>query len=272
MAITPDFAPGLIRLHRALDGLLSVESRQLDELTPAEILLESQWRTELEPVLSDLYWWPLRNGLEQAPEDEDDLLEWLLLAFLVSGSTTALRSLLRRYQGRGANIGGATGLDLLGIGGGFNLTNRRYLDILDSHATTLTTAGTDLSLIDTTVNHLAQWIPAARASAQSTLLVLGRSIAAWSIVRSANIAVTELSRVFAQGLNWTYSRNGVEQQVFTTRLDGRVCPRCAPLHGRIMPVNAIPLELLVPIHGGCRCYYMAVTEGWERPANVWRGE
>jgi len=274
MAITlPDaaFAAGLTRLHSALSALLAVEVRQLDELTPEEIALETQWIAELDPVLTDLYWWPLRNGVQEAPEDEDSLKEWLLAAFLLGGTST-LRNLLSRNQRRGANIGGRVGLELMGIGGGFSLQNRDYLDIIDAHAAQLTTPGGDMSLIDTTINHLTVGIPLARANEGNTVQMLQRMIAGWVAVRAVNITVTELSRSFARGLNWVYRRNNVAQQIFQTRQDDRVCRLCLPLHGRIMPVNNIPLELLVPIHAGCRCGYVPYTEGWSQPEQIWRGE
>lgn len=48
-------------------------TRALNEVTPEELALEAQWQAELEPVLRDLYWWPLRNGLEGLPTDEAEL-------------------------------------------------------------------------------------------------------------------------------------------------------------------------------------------------------
>lgn len=264
------FAAGLTRLHTALSGLLAVEARRLDEVTPEEIALDTQWTSELNPVLTDLYWWPLRNGVQSAPEDEDDLKEWLLAAFLLGG-TSQLRNLLKRYQRRGVNLGGRIGLDLLGIGGGFDLRNRGYLDVLDEHAEQLTAPGTEMSLIDTTINHLAVGIPLARADAANTVQVLQRFITQWAAMRSVLIAVTERSWGFARGLNWSYRENQIQWQIFNTR--GHGCPRiCTPLDGTRMPVDNIPPELWIPKHASCDCVYTAVTEGWERPTQIWRGE
>lgn len=262
---------GLTRMRRAMDGLLAVGTRSLDELTPAEVALEAQWQQDLEPVLSDLYWYPLRNGLSEAPEKERELRRWLRDALSAGVAIAALLALLKRYQVRAVNIGGKIGLDLLNIDGDFRLTNPDYLAKLDDHATMLTTAGSDMSLIDTTIDQMTAGIPKARESEGDTLTVLGTMIAGWAAYRSVSIAITEQSRQIANGLNWTYGENEVVQQIFRTRGDDRVCPQCAPLEGRVMQVRNIPSELQVPIHTKCRCGYTPVLSGWARPANIWRG-
>jgi hypothetical protein len=266
---------GLSRLRFAYTGLLSVSTRQLEELTPAEVELDGQWQTALEPVLSDLYWWPLRNGLDDAPTNERELRRWLKQKYANEDGNNAviaaLLALLLLYQRRGVNIGGRVGLDLIGVGGSFNLTNAGYLNALEDHAASLTRQGTEFSLIDTTIEHLVTGIPAARAAATNTLLTLGTMIAGWVTVRSVLIAVTERSWGFARGLNWTYRENGIQMQIFNTR--GHGCPKiCTPLDGTRMPVNNIPPELWIPKHSGCDCVYTAVLDDWEQPATIWRGE
>lgn len=262
---------GLTRMRRAYDGLLAVNARSLDELTPAEVALEAQWTQELEPVLSDLYWYPLRNGLNEAPEKERELRRWIREALSAGIAIAALLALLKRYQLRAVNIGGKIGLDELNLTGDFRLMNPTYLAKLDDHADMLTTAGSDMSLIDTTSNHLTAGIQTARDSSDNTLTVLGTMIAGWAAYRSVSIAITEQSRQIANGLNWTYGENEVTQQVFRTRGDDRVCPQCGGLEGRVMSVSNIPAELQVPIHTKCRCGYTPVLSGWARPASIWRG-
>lgn len=270
-----DLYRSLVRLRRAYTGLLSIATRQLEELTPAEVELDGQWQTALEPALSDLYWWPLRNGLDDAPTGERELRRWLKQKYANeddnNAAIAALLALLLLYQRRGVNIGGRVGLDLIGVGGSFNLTNSTYLERLEATARSLTRQGTDLSLIDTTVEHLVQGIPAARESEANTLLTLGGMIAGWVAVRSVTIAATEGARVFARGLNWVYGRNDVAEQIFRTRA-GACVRYCQPLEGRRMPVNNIPAELTLPRHVSCRCFYEPVTAGWQRPATIWRGE
>lgn len=267
MAITS----ALRRLRRALSNLLALETRQLTEVTPGEIAIEASWQMALEPTLSDLYWWPLRNGLQEAPEDDDGLYAWLVAAYRQQGATERLQRVMQRYQVSAVNVGGAAGLDLLGLGGEFALSNSGFLAELDAWAIEMTTVGGEMSLIDTTIDQLRRDIPAARADAQNTISVLAALIARRVAHRAPLIAETEVSRGFARGLNWTYRRNRVRQQVFMTRAGA--CVRiCAPLHGTIMDVDNVPLGLLIPLHTSCRCYYEAVTDGWEAPEEVWRGE
>lgn len=238
----------LTRLHLALSGLLAVEARAAGDITPAEIALELQWREALEPVLVDLYWWPLRNGIDQAPEDEAELRTWLRRRYDDEEAAAALLLLLILYQRRAANVGGRMGLELMGIGGGFDLTNGSLLAELEAHARTLARLDTDLSLLDTTVDDLVRGIPAARAATGNTAQVLAAMIAGWAVTRTGRIAVTEQTRAVGRGLGWVFGRNGVATQRFVTREDPDVCPVCWERHGRIVPVNAVPADMRLPIH------------------------
>jgi hypothetical protein len=256
---------GLYRMRRAYDALLSIR----EQVTPAEVALSDQWSADLEPVLRDLYWWPLRNGIDQAPEDEDELREFLERAFTDAAIVAALLALLLRYQERSVNLGGNMGLSMLDLPGTFRLTDADYLMLLNDHATMLTTPRTEMSLIDTTINHLVAGVPKARRGDGSTSVLLGGMIGAWVALRSPLIAITEETRFVGNGLNWTFVQNEVRFQDFITR-EG-ACKLCSPLHGRRMPVNNIPADLRLPVHQKCRCYYVAVTAGWTPPATIWTG-
>jgi len=269
MAITNDLSLSLYRLEHAYNSLLSVRA-SMDELTPAELQLETQWQQALEPVLRDLYWYPLRNGLAGLPIDTTELKRYLRDALTSAAAIAALLALLKRYLIRAVNIGGNMALELLGIDSTFHLANPGYVNQVNDHANTLTQPDTDLSLIDTTVNHLVTGIPQALAS-DTALMTIGGLITGWAAVRSVRIAITEQTRMIAQSLTWTYGENGVAQQVFTTRADDKVCAICEPLHGRIVPVNNVPEELRIPKHVLCRCMYRPYLTGWQRPLQIWRG-
>lgn len=258
---------GLLQMQRAYDALLSVR----EQVTPAEIDLGDEWQADLEPVLQDLYWYPLRNGIDQAPEDVDELRSWLRERYDDATAAAVLLLLLQRYQKRGVNLGGTMALDMLGIDATFRLTNSEYLALLDEHAAMLTTVGSEMSLIDTTIDDLARGIPAARKSEDNTLLTIGAMIAGWSLARSGAIAVTELTRMAGNGLSWAFGGNGVRTQEFVTREDRIVCRICAPLHGQRMPVNNIPSYLAIPQHTGCRCSYRPILTGWIPPFTIWTG-
>lgn len=271
MTIDAQLLTGLTRMKAALDALEFVEARALDSLTPAEARLEAQWTEALGPVLDDLYWYPLRNGINEAPTDERSLRRWLREKLTTAAAVAALLALLRRFLVRGANVGGQMGLDLLRLSGQFDLANAGYIARLHARADDLTTTGGDVSLIDTTVDDLVRGIPQARESEGDTSVVLGALIAGWVLTRSRNIAATELSGTVGNGLSWLYTENGISTMAFRTRGDNRVCVLCAPLEGRTMPTNNIPADLIVPRHTLCRCYYEAITRGWIRPPQIWRG-
>lgn len=265
---------GLTRLDDSYVAMQNIEIRRLEQVTAAEQALDLSWTLALDPVLADLYWWPLRNGLEQVPEDEAELRQYIEEKYHDDDlAVIALLLLLIRYQRQAVNIGGHEGLKMLGFVGAdadFFLSNPALLDRLEEQAKSLATVNGEMSLIRTTIDHLISDIPAARASTGSTLITLGSMIAAHVITRSGLIAATENARSFAAGLNWVFDRNGVAEQEFVTRIGA--CRLCAPLHGRRMPVNNIPPELLIPIHANCRCSYSPVTDGWEQPETIWRGE
>lgn len=259
----------LTRLRDAYTGLLSV--RSVDTVTPAEMALGDAWQSDLEPVLADLYWSSLRNGLDSLPTDDDELRAALTAHYDNPRRVAVLLLLLRRYQARAVNLGGNMGLDALGLDGTFRLTNADYLGALDDHAAMLTTVDSDMSLVDTTIDQLATGIPMARED-DNPIEALGLLIGGWALQRSATIAVTEETRAVANGLSLTYGENGVAMQEFITRLDEKVCPICSPLHGRTMPVDNIPSELRLPVHSRCRCSYAPVLDNWTPPTQIWRGD
>lgn len=261
---------GLHRMLNAYDGLLSLRQSPIDKLNVANTALDAEWQAELEPVLRDLYWYPFRNGIDQAPEDVDELRSWLRERYDDATAIAVLLLLLRRYQVRALNHGGQAGLEMLSIDGTFRLTNDDYLAQLDDHATMLVTQGSEMSLIDTTIDDLTEAVPTARKGEGSTLLVLGAYIAARAALRTVLIERSERPRQVANGLNWTFQNNSVRMQMYD--INGVGCPKiCAPLHGRTMRVDSIPFELRLPQHPGCDCVYTAILDGWNMPETVWTG-
>ena len=267
-----DLHRNLVRYRYAINHLLALESRQLEELTPEEVRLEEQWQHDLQPVLADLYWYPLRNGIDEAPEGESELRRWLTQRLGEAAAVAALLALLNRYMVRSFNIGGALALQLMGLAGGFNLTDPAIRSELAAHAEGLVTVGTRLSLIDTTIDDLVVGIPQARESEDNTIILLAALIGGWALLRSVRIAATEQARGTGWGMQRTYGRNGVAQMTFMTRADDRVCGLCGPNHGVVVPVNRVPADMQIPLHPSCRCYWLAVTAGWTPPETTWRGE
>lgn len=262
----------LSRLQRAYDSVLSVNARltPLEKYNAEKTILDAHWQLELEQVLRDLYWYPSRNGLENAPMD--DLRSWLSDLFAKAHELIGiLLFILRRYQVRAATLGGQTALDMLGIDGVFRLMNAEYINQMDQHAVMLTSQGTDMSLIDTTIDDLTKAIPEAKASSDGFAEALGAYIAGRTALRAMMIERTERPRQVANGLEWTYSNNGVRMLMYD--VNGIGCKEiCEPLHGTVFPIDNRPAHLDIPRHIGCDCIYSNADDNWVPPDTVWRGE
>jgi len=260
----------LSTMHGALSSLIAIETRAVTMPKPSKMPMAVEMADDLMPVLADLYWYPLRNGIDSAPQDEEELKPWLQRQLEKPAAVAALLALLLRFHKRAVNYGGTIALELLELAGTFSLTNSAYLALIDERATMLTTAGSEMSLIDTTINDLAREIPAARKSNDSTLAVLGAYITMKALSRSTGIATFEVPWGFANGLGWTYKENGVKRLMYD--VNGVGCPEiCAPLHGRTFPIDNIPAELTVPRHSACDCVHSPSLTGWTAPATVWEG-
>jgi len=265
----PALTLALTRMRNALDGLLS--TRAVTMPLPSKMPLAVELGDKLEPVLKDIYWHPLRNGINEAPEDDDDLRAWLHRQLSGAAVWAALLALLIRYYRRTVNYGGEIALDVLGLSGTFSLTNAEYLAQLDERATMLTSANGDINLIDQTVSDLSVAIPTARNSDDDTLAVLGGYIAGRALTRGVGIATYEAPWGFNRGLGMTYRENKIKQLMYD--LNGAGCPEiCAPLHGRTFPADNVPDGLFVPQHPNCDCIHRPLTDNWTRPDEIWRGE
>jgi len=260
----------LSTMHGALSNLIAIESRAVTMPKPSKMPMAVDMADDLTPVLTDWYWFPLRNGIDSAPQDEEELKPWLERQLEKPAAVAALLALLLRFHKRAVNYGGTIALELLELAGTFSLTNSAYLAALDDRGTMLTTVGSEISLIDTTVNDLAREIPAARKSNDNTLTVLGAYIAMKALSRSTGIATFEVPWGFANGLGWTYKENGLNRMMYDTNGEG--CPQiCAPLNGRMMDTDNVPDELSIPRHPNCDCIHTPVFINWEPPSTVWKG-
>ena len=258
----------LSRLHRAYDGLLGVRGVAMPK--PSKMPLTVEMGDHLTPAIKDVYWHPLRNGLSQAPDNTEDLHDWLHRQLRNAATWAAILALLMRYYRRSANYGGEIALRRLGIDGTFNLTDAESLAMLDDRATMLTTAGSDINLIDTTVSDLATAIPAAQALGDGALMAIGAYIAGRALTRAVGIATYESPWAFNQGLGMTYRNNGFVEMMYD--VNGIGCEEiCAPLHGETFPADAVPGHLSLPQHSGCDCIHSPVTEGWSQPEMIWLG-
>lgn len=68
---------GLHNLQRGYDAMLNVRQTAGNRYNMAKATLDAEWQAELQPVIEDLYWHPLRNGIDATPDDEGELRAWL---------------------------------------------------------------------------------------------------------------------------------------------------------------------------------------------------
>lgn len=284
--IDPRLLTGLLKMQRAYDRLLSVRASAIDQYNADKDALDARWQADLLPVMADLYWYPFRNGISEAPEDDASLRQWLKDRFRDASVVAALLALLRRYHQRAANLGGQAALDLLGINGAFNLTEEAYLHQLVERAEMLTTQGSEQSLIDTTVDDLSKALPAARQDDAGALLALGIYIATRAGQRTVLIERYERPWAVGRALDWTYAHNGLSHKMYD--VNGIGCVRvCADWHGLVFTINQH--STLIPQHSGCDCIWSPVRyDGevvgtppvtvsvpdlppWTPPATPWTG-
>lgn len=236
--------------------------------------------------MTDLYWYPFRNGISEAPEDENNLKAWLKRKFNDDGAIIALLLLMQRYQRRAYNLGGQTALDFLGIDATFNLTNADIIAQLDAFAEELTRQGTEYSLVDTTIDNLVDDLKKARLVEGSTLLALSAYIALRAERRTEMIERSERPRQVAAAQDETYGRNGLKYKMYDVM--GIGCPLiCAPWHGVVVEVGQYIGT--IPQHPFCDCGWSSVLydgqlvgnppvmvnvtglPAWIQPVNVWTG-
>lgn len=257
-------------LGSALQRLqLSILRAQLyvRQVTLREQQLQREWAMVIEPILSELYWEPL-GRLAEAPEDEDELREWLLLLLVAGMARRRLGANLDSYLWRSADVGGEMALSLLDVEGGFHLVDADHLAVLIARREQLIAPGSELSLLDTTVEQLARGIMLAREQV-SPLPHLAPMVNSWVEVRRNSITITEMAWAIAAALTWTYLHNAVDEQVFTARADA--CALCLPKHGVVVPIDNVPPDYEIPQHTGCRCIWTPRLANWSQPASIWRG-
>lgn len=277
----------LFRLRQSLGSLVSTRQTPHEKLATLRAELDERWQAEMLPVIEDLYWYPFRNGIAEAPEDEDELRTWLEEQYDDALIVAILLMLLMRYQREAYNLGGQIGLDFLGIDETFILTNEEIITELNEFAEMLVTQGTEFSLIDTTIDDLVRELPKARESESSALMALATYIAARAVQRNEMIERSERPRQVANALHQLYRRNGVQFMMYDVM--GVGCPRiCAPWHGQVFRMGTASVR--IPQHPHCDCGWSPILfDGqvvgsppvvvsvpelpsvWEIPEDVWRG-
>lgn len=276
---------GLRKMQRVYDGLRATAA--IDQYNADKAALDTRWQAELSPVLQDLYWAPFRNGIGEAPTNEERLRQWLKDRLGAAAAVAILLALLTRYHLRAANLGGQTALNMLDLAGTFNLTNDAYLQTLADRAATLTSQGTEMSLIDTTVDDLATALPAARDSVAGVAVALALFITSRVAQRTVLIERYERPWAVARGLSWASQHNGISHLMYDKNL--LACKEiCEPWHGRVVTVGGANSSI-IPQHPGCDCLWQPVRydgqllgsppvtvsvpglQPWQPPVTNWTG-
>lgn len=135
-----------------------------------------------------------------------------------------------------------------------NAFNQAAIDYAKQYRYSLIKGITDTTR-EQTQNAVAGWLQ----SGQS-LDVLEQQIAGiFSEGRAHSIAITETTRVVAEGNAMVWKSTGFVNRVrFNTVVDDRVCPLCEPLDGEEFDVDDYGHK--PPIHTGCRCFNTPVVD------------
>lgn len=104
-------------------------------------------------------------------------------------------------------------------------------------AATYTDAVTS-ELMETTVTGVGDVLGAWIAREGATVGELQQALQPlFGSVRSSRIAVTEMTRAFAEGETMTYLNAGIDEWRWNTNHDGIVCKICAPLNGKVVKIG-----------------------------------
>ncbi len=269
----------LERLHHTLTTALPYAgSRQLaGGATVQELQLEAAFALEMEPVLVDLYRYPLRDGgLSELPDDEAAALAWLLARYGEPQATRRLEDVLNRYALGAFDVGGNMALSEMGVSGTFRLRDEALLAGLAAFvAVSLVATDGDFSLTRTTARDLARWTSRLRDDPELTdadvATALGERVPGRALSRSAAIAENETVRFSRHGMAVTYERNGLNQVIHRS-LPG-ACTICAPRDGLVYNVvSGVVVGDDIPLHVSCRCYHEPAVNGQPLVETDWTPE
>lgn len=148
------------------------------------------------------------------------------------------------------------------IGFDWGLVNNAVLEALTRLSFDLSYANT-MSLTRSTERQLRRYLDEFIRSDEMTINELAKQLERfWSYDRADQIAITEVTRLFAVGNQTVWRESGViEKQRWNTAVDELVCPVCSPLNGRVVGLAASWDGIdAPPAHSRCRCWVTPVVE------------
>lgn len=107
---------------------------------------------------------------------------------------------------------------------------------------------------------------------QESLIDDGKGITA---LRAERIVLTETAKAMGTIELAAAKRNNIQEKIWRTSLDERVCPICSPLEGQRKDLaDNFSIDVSAPpAHVSCRCYFEdVIPDSWELPAKLWIGE
>lgn len=251
-----------------------------DGVAPQEVEYEARFAAEVKPVLGEMY----RDGLDSLrslPETADEFHEVVayLIAFLSAHPVAqTLIEVLEEMMEYGYNTGGSLGLAELGYEDTtFENSSARVNRMISDHAENQAAL-----IISTTAHDIANRYQASGAmdGTMSLLAFIGSVLLVFgSIITYRALVIGRHEGVWAtrQGLLWLFRRMGVLEVEFRTQRDGLVdngdpLGPCVVQDGKVYPIDEIPEEAVIPIHFGCRCYYLPLFDPALLPTEPWRGQ
>ena len=162
--------------------------------------------------------------------------------------------------------GGVAGQDALPLGlrvlVNWDLFNDLAIDYLYSYR-----VRTLADILETTRNSVIRNIDAWVKSGEPLSVLESRLTPLFGRTRASNIAITEVTRIFAKGNQQAWQTTGlVGGQQWRTAKDELVCRLCGPLDGKIVALGSgfpVPLAGGVPgppAHPRCRCWLAPVVD------------
>lgn len=191
-------------------------------------------------------------------------------AFIEHGENT-----IGFYFRWGADLGGQSALDKLGIEGVFGVTNEAWLDFLED---------AENLLIRSVDNTTKDWLAAMIKEGLDNQLTVSEmrdmietEAKGMTKHRAETIARTEIANVMSQTELESYRRAGYKKKRWRTSRDDRVCPICAPADNEEVPVGSLfsTGTDAPPAHPNCRCFIQAVLDfDWDPVENkmIWFGD
>lgn len=201
-------------------------------------------------------------------------MKQLALSFIASKSIGTLVD-FAKFLVWGGTQGGQATLDELKLGGVFNLTDPELISFFDDHTRLLIT-----SVDDFTAKWIAMKIKRGKTEGLSTMQIAetlindGKDI---SKIRAQRIAVNELINAMTVVELEAAERLGIQEIIWRTSIDDRVCPICLPLEGDKVEVGeefdtSVGPVKGPPAHVSCRCFLEEVIpSNWVIPDSIWTG-